>query len=108
MQARCHLVPMPRKIAVSCVAVVGSLVSLARQRGDSAAFRTCLAVAQHRLPIAQCECGSDDSHEDAGNEAVEAANSGNLELREVWFSYPLRPQSGGAQLHSPARLFRSD
>ncbi len=108
MQARCeHLVPMPRTFAVSRVAVVDSLVSLDWQRGESAESRTCLPVAHHRLQIAQCECGDDASHGDAGNEAVEAANSGNLELREVWFSYPLRPQSGGAQLPSPARLFKS-
>ena len=31
----------------------------------------------------------------AGNAAVEAAQSGNLELRNVVFSYPLRPRSGG-------------
>jgi len=46
-------------------------------------------------------------HGGAGNEAVEAANSGNLELREVWFSYPLRPQNGGVQTPLTARLFRS-
>ncbi|KAK9823874.1 hypothetical protein WJX72_006089 [[Myrmecia] bisecta] len=30
---------------------------------------------------------------DAGDAAVEAARSGNLELRDVWFAYPLRPSA---------------
>ena len=34
---------------------------------------------------------------------MDAANAGNLELRDVWFSYPLRPQSGGAQALTPGQ-----
>jgi hypothetical protein len=43
----------------------------------------------------------------AGDAAIQAARRGNLELRNVSFSYPLRPNMAGLTPHSCLHVFRT-